>query len=163
MAFAFEKHGEQKRKYTGEPYMKHLEEVVNLVNMAEHTYCVQLAWLHDVLEDTNATYQELFVEFGREIADDVRVLSDLLKPEDGNRAYRKAKYKEQLADAHKGVQTVKLADLISNTSSIVLHDPAFAKVYLREKKELLDVLTRGNKTLHWIASNMVEIGLRALV
>jgi hypothetical protein len=51
---------------------------------------------------------------------------------------------------------VKLADLISNTSSIARHDPAFARVYLAEKRELLTVLTRGNATLHAVATALAK-------
>jgi hypothetical protein len=44
-----------------------------------------------------------------------------------------------------------LADLISNTVSIVAEDPDFAKTYIPEKKELLEVLTLGNRSL-WDAA-----------
>jgi hypothetical protein len=41
-----------------------------------------------------------------------------------------------------------LADLIDNTKSIVEFDPNFAIVYLKEKQLLLEVLTKGDATLH---------------
>ena len=44
-------------------------------------------------------------------------------------------------------KTIKLADLIDNTKSIVEHDPRFAKVYLEEKRLLLEVLKDGDETL----------------
>jgi hypothetical protein len=40
-----------------------------------------------------------------------------------------------------------LADLISNTSSITAYDPSFSKVYMAEKKLLLDVLHDGDQAL----------------
>ncbi|MBO6535097.1 MAG: hypothetical protein JJ966_02665 [Balneolaceae bacterium] len=46
------------------------------------------------------------------------------------------------------------ADLISNTYSIVEHDPGFAKVYLREKELLLEVLKEGDHTLWKKAKNV---------
>jgi len=61
-----------------------------------------------------------------------------------------------LSTASPEAQTVKLADLISNTRSIVEHDPVFAKVYMREKLLLLDVLHRGNKLLFDRAMKLVE-------
>jgi hypothetical protein len=45
------------------------------------------------------------------------------------------------------VQTIKCADIISNTSSIVMHDPAFARVYLEEKRLLLERLTEADPRL----------------
>ena len=50
---------------------------------------------------------------------------------------------------------MKLADLISNTRSIVEHDPNFAKIYMAEKALLLKVLVRGNKELFAKASALV--------
>ncbi len=79
------------------------------------------------------------------------ILSDL---EEGNRATRKCLSCERLAAAPGWVQTIKCADLISNTSSIVLHDPDFAKVYSREKRELLAVLTKADRRLWDIANSM---------
>lgn len=71
-----------------------------------------------------------------------------LKPEDGNRKTRKEIDKNHLAKASELGQTIKLADLISNTSTITKYDPKFAKTYMQEKKELLEVLTKGNKGLY---------------
>lgn len=53
-------------------------------------------------------------------------------------------------------QTIKLADLIDNSDSILAHDPKFAAVYLREKKELLEVLTQGDAGLYRQARRIVE-------
>ena len=48
------------------------------------------------------------------------------------------------------------ADLICNTSSIIEHDPDFAKVYMAEKKLLLDVLVDGDEGLYARAKNIVD-------
>jgi hypothetical protein len=53
-------------------------------------------------------------------------------------------------------QTVKLADLISNTRSIVAEDPGFARVYLREKLRVLDVMKAGDATLYDRAMALIE-------
>ena len=52
-------------------------------------------------------------------------------------------------------QTIKVADLISNTSSIVRHDPKFAVVYLDEARQLLDVLTRADPRLLAMAREQI--------
>ena len=85
--------------------------------------------------------------FGTDIATLVGWLTDVSKPEDGNRAVRKAIDREHTAAAPAEAQTIKLADLISNTKSIMAHDPTFAKVYLEEKRLLLAVMTRGDTGL----------------
>jgi hypothetical protein len=55
--------------------------------------------------------------------------------------------RQHSAAAPAAAQTIKVADLISNTRSIVAHDPGFAKVYLEEKRMLLEVLTKADPTL----------------
>ena len=52
--------------------------------------------------------------------------------------------------------TIKLADLIDNTGSIVSRDPKFAIIYMTEKKALLEVLVHGDKTLYAQARNLVD-------
>ena len=139
----------QLRKYTKEPYIVHPEEVayaVSLVTRDEDV--IAAAWLHDTIEDTHVTYEALLSDFGKRIADLVLEVTDVSKPGDGNRAVRKAMDREHLAKASPEGQTIKLADLISNTSSITEYDPGFAKVYLAEKRALMSVLTKGDKTLY---------------
>jgi hypothetical protein len=55
-------------------------------------------------------------------------------------------------------QTIKLADLCSNSKSIMEHDPAFAKTYLEEKRLLLAVMTKGDPGLHALAASYVGTG-----
>lgn len=148
---------EQKRKYTGEPYINHPKAVVEIVRSVEHTEAmVCAAWLHDVVEDTPITLaclermlseQCTSVEFAKEVVALVEMLTDVSKPEYGNRAVRKEIDRQHTAQASPEAKTIKLADLIDNTQSIVEHDPDFAKVYLQEKRMLLKVLTQGDKLL----------------
>lgn len=146
----------QKRKYTGEDYIVHPAAVVELVRSVPHTddmLCA--AWLHDVVEDTNIQLDEVARVFGISVATIVEQLTDVSKPSDGNRATRKAIDRDHLAKACHEAQTIKLADLIDNTITIVYYDPKFAKTYLREKRELLEVLTKGDITLYTRACSMV--------
>lgn len=139
----------QVRKYSGEPYIVHPLQVAGIVQAVggtEDQICAAL--LHDVLEDTQVTEATLRTEFGDAITDFVVGLTNVSKqfPKE-NRATRKRLDKEALAKQPAEVQTIKLADLIANTESIVAEDPAFAKVYIPEKKELLEVLILGHKGL----------------
>lgn len=160
MAFARRVHKNQRRKYTGNPYTDHLAEVAGIaMSVGWHVAEIHpdqfmaTAWLHDAMEDQGAQRSQLHALFGEEVASGVWWLSDL--DEDGNRAARKAASRRRLAMAPGWVQTIKVADLISNTSSIVEHDPKFAVVYLEEKRLLLDVLTKADPRLVAIAREQV--------
>ena len=138
----------QVRKYTFEPYIVHPAEVAGIVATVPHTNeMLAAAYLHDTVEDTGVSIVDIQKEFGNEVASLVGWLTDVSKPEQGNRAVRKAIDREHTAMAPAAAQTVKLADLIANSRSILAHDPAFARVYLEEKRMLLEVLTRGDATL----------------
>jgi (p)ppGpp synthase/HD superfamily hydrolase len=139
----------QRRKYTNEPYIVHPAEVAKIVAGVSGSTpdMVAAAWLHDVVEDTGCTYNDIHMGFGTDIATLVGWLTDVSKPEDGPRWFRKKMDREHTAAAPAEAQTIKLADLISNTKSIMAHDEKFAKVYLEEKRMLLDVMTRGDAGL----------------
>ena len=148
----------QRRKYTNEPYIVHPAEVAKIVAGVPGSTpdMVAAAWLHDVVEDTGCTYTDIHMAFGADIAALVGWLTDVSKPEDGNRAHRKAMDREHTAAAPAEAQTIKLADLISNSRSIMAHDPEFARTYLAEKRALLEVMTRGDAGLRERA--MQQIG-----
>jgi len=153
--FARLKHANQKRKYTSEPYFNHCEEVANILQAlsSDGSECkgneelIAAAYLHDTLEDTDTTYEELVENFGSIVAKFVLEVTDVSKPSDGNREARKKLDRLHIAKSSRGGMNIKLADLISNSRSIVQHDKNFAKVYLEEKKELLDVLIHGDLSL----------------
>lgn len=139
---------DHRRKYTGEPYITHPAAVVELVRSVPHTEAmICAAWLHDTVEDTPCTLDEIERVFGFEVATLVEMLTDVSKQSDGNRATRKGIDREHTAKVSPQAKTIKLADLIDNTQSIVAHNPAFAKVYLAEKALLLEVLRDGDATL----------------
>jgi len=161
MQFAMEKHEKQRRKYTGNPYFDHLSEVAGIVASVAWRHpdpkiVIATAWLHDVREDQGVSEEELTSLFGHEIAAGVTLLSDLEGPEFGNRAKRKAASRLRLGSAPAWIQDIKTADLISNTSSIVMHDPNFAAVYLGEKDLLLNAMTKADSRLVSIASRIIE-------
>lgn len=138
----------QLRKYTFEPYIVHPAEVASIVSTVPHTEAMlAAAWLHDTVEDTGVTIEVIRAEFGTEVAELVGWLTDVSRPEAGNRAHRKALDRAHTASSPADAQTVKLADLIANTRSIMAHDESFAKIYLEEKRLLLAVMNKGDATL----------------
>jgi (p)ppGpp synthase/HD superfamily hydrolase len=146
--FATRAHDGQVRKYTGEPYVTHPIAVSEIVRSVPHTEDMLIAAvLHDTVEDTDVTLADIEFYFGRTVMDLVFWLTDSSRPQDGNRATRKAIDRDHLAAAPAAAQTIKVADLLHNTLSIVSHDPDFAIVYMREKRLLLDVLTQADQGL----------------
>ena len=155
--FAIQAHGDQKRKYTGNPYWYHLRDVANIVRTAGlPDEAIAAAWLHDTVEDTPVTIDQVKDEFGDHIANLVDQLTDVSKPEDGNRAARKKIDREHYIGADPMAQSIKLADLINNTADITQNDPKFAKVYVAEKELLLPYLKKGNSKLFAYASKQVQ-------
>ena len=148
LAFATLAHHNQKRKYSGQPYIVHPIEVSEIVRSVEHDdEMLAAALLHDVVEDTEVTIETIRSEFGEDVADLVDDLTDVSDLRDGNRKFRKAMDREHSAQTSARAQTIKLADLISNSADITANDPSFAKVYLAEKALLLGVLIKGNPDL----------------
>ena len=65
--FAVAVHGkiDHRRKYTNEPYDVHLKDVARMVGeVTDDPEVLAAAWLHDTLEDTPATYEDIETEFG---------------------------------------------------------------------------------------------------
>lgn len=162
--FAQQAHKDHQRKYTGDPYYVHLDEVRNIVKQAGGTVEQQAAaLLHDTVEDTNTTPMDITREFGPKIAKLVVELTDVSKPEDGNRKTRKAIDRDKLAGVSAEAQTIKYADLISNGKDIGQNDPKFAKVYHAEKADLLRVMTKGNQNLRKQAIALLPDELKSVV
>ena len=159
--FAQQAHKDHKRKYTGDPYYVHLDEVRRIVKGAGGSEDMQAAaLLHDTVEDTSVTSQDILKEFGPRIAKLVVELTDVSKPEDGNRAVRKGIDRDKLAGVSAEAQTIKYADLISNGRDIGVNDPKFAKVYHAEKADLLRVMTKGDSRLRSAALAMLPDELK---
>lgn len=157
--FATNKHHGQLRKYTGEPYIVHPLAVAKLVSSCLNvtTDMIIASIFHDLKEDTDVSLKEIETRFGKRVAELVEMLTDFSKPKDGNRAERKMIDREHTAKAHPDAKTIKLADLIDNTKSIVEHAPDFAKVYLEEKRLLLEVLKEGDSRLLEIAYKQISV------
>lgn len=156
-AFATAAHAGQVRKYTGLAYITHPEAVAEIVRSVPHTpQMIAAAWLHDVVEDCGVELHTIQREFGPWVAEYVHWLTDVSKPSDGNRAKRKEIDRLHTSRAPAEAQTIKYADLIDNLSTIVGHDPAFAKVYLKEKALLLAVADKGDPTLLRRARDLVS-------
>ena len=123
--FAAEKHAAQRRKgAAAEPYVNHLIEVANLVARAltePDPNLIAAALLHDVVEDTGVTADELLERFGRDVTDLV------LEVTDDKSLPKEERKRLQVVNAPKKsvrAQAIKLADKISNLRSLLASPPA---------------------------------------
>ena len=148
---------DQRRKYSKQSYEVHLKAVADIVaSVVDDPEMIAAAWLHDTVEDTPATLEDIEREFGAGVAGLVSDLTDVSRPGDGNRAVRKAIDRAHTAQASVRAKTVKLADLIDNCRDICEHDERFARVFLVEMAALLEVLSEGDAGLQRRARRTLE-------
>jgi (p)ppGpp synthase/HD superfamily hydrolase len=172
--FADAAHGDQLRKYTPDRYMVHPVRVMHLCRaFTTDETLLACALLHDVLEDTPVTAGEikaflvplLGVESAEKALHLVVELTDVYVKRDypqWNRRKRKHLEAERMATISPGAQTIKYADILDNCREIVRHDPSFARIFLKECKQLLKRMTRGNPFLYKAAITEINNGLHAL-
>jgi hypothetical protein len=141
-------HRNQQRKFEDAPYMVHPIRVARIVHeYTDDANVIAAAMMHDVLEDTDVTAEEMRRVFGDRITDLVLEVTDVSRPSDGIRQVRKDKDRKHLATSSDGGATIKLADLIDNAIGIAANDKGFAPVYLGEAEALLHVLRHGDERL----------------
>ena len=147
----------QRRRYTDDPYIVHPQRVAEKVASVPHTpEMIAAAWLHDVVEDTAVTIDLIQHEFGLEVAELVAGLTDISRLEDGNREIRKAIDREHTLQQSPACKTVKLADLIDNSTSIRRHGKGFARVFMKEMALYLPGMKDGDATLYAEAEGIVR-------
>jgi (p)ppGpp synthase/HD superfamily hydrolase len=131
--FVLEKHEGQVRKHDGKPYIEHLDGVAAILK--EHGYktpeIIAAAFLHDTLEKTDTTVEELIEKFGSTVAELVFWLTDSEKGSPESCALQAA---WRLSRAPWNAKLIKLADIIDNGTAIVLHNPDFGPTFLEEKR-----------------------------
>jgi hypothetical protein len=148
VVFATCAHHHQKRKYTGEPYVNHCIAVARLVAASGADVTVIIAAvLHDTIEDTDVTFEDIINQFGMRVAGLVMEVTSTATDADGGRDLRHQMNLAHLRRASPDACTIKLADIIENTSTIHERDAVFAITYINEKWDVVDALTHGNDEL----------------
>lgn len=147
-------HKGQVRKFTGLPYYTHCEYVGNIASIyvdrrQKPTYKA-VGYLHDTLEDTDLTVDDINVFFNKNVSRYVLELTNVDKSV-GNKETRDRLNHERLVNASGLAQTVKTADILDNVPSMLLFDPNYGKKYLVTKMQLLNEFTRANEELLTIA------------
>jgi GTP diphosphokinase / guanosine-3',5'-bis(diphosphate) 3'-diphosphatase len=125
LVFAAHKHRDQRRKGTDQaPYINHLIEVTDLlwrVGGVRDQNLLAAAVLHDSIEDTQTTPDEIRAKFGQAVADLVQEVTDdkqLPKPE------RKRLQVEHARSKSPQAKQLKIADKISNVGDMRKYPPA---------------------------------------
>jgi len=126
--------------YGSEPYTAHLDAVAEIVRGVDPSpIAATVAYLHDVVEDTEISTVDLYHAFGPRVATAVMVLTD--PPGYPNRKTRKAALHQTLArldpsgPAERLALLVKAADRLANVRACVASDPSKLKMYRKEHGE----------------------------
>lgn len=119
--YALLHHGDQKRK-SGEPYIIHPLNVANiLAGLGMDTTTVCAALLHDVIEDTDSTHQDLVKDFGSEITEIVEGVTKLQKLQYTDREEQQVEnYRKMFLAMGKDIRVIliKLADRLHNMRTL---------------------------------------------
>ena len=111
------------------PHIEHLQEVADLIWASGGTEIeIAAAWLHDSVEDTSVTLQDIEEKFGNEIASLVADLTDPEESKQQSNAERKPKQAERVKSKNDSVKRIKLADQTSNIR-FVTTDPKSTWVF----------------------------------
>ena len=143
-------HKGQFRKSGGE-YIAHPKEVAKIVakfksGSSKLSALVQAAYLHDTIEDTNLTHEDLVKQFGGLVANLVNQLTT--KKDDLEAAGGKGEYiKDKMVNMTSWALVIKLADRLANVSDIATQSPAWQKKYGGDTKLALDAVKKDRKDL----------------
>lgn len=147
LLFAGYAHRNQKVPSSEMSYVVHITNVTMEVANAliqgtdkdlDGTFAVQCALLHDTIEDTDVTYEDLVAEFGTRVADGVLALT---KNETLPKEARMADSLKRIVAQGKEVRLVKMADRINNLQKPPKHwDRAKMKRYHKEAQFMLEQL-----------------------
>ena len=140
--FALDVHKNQKR-LSGDPYISHPIAVASILcDLKVDTATITTALLHDTIEDTEATYNEVSKQFGKEIADLVEGVTKISRLEDQSKEYSIAEnFRKLILATSKDIRVllVKLADRLHNMRTINnISDP---EKRLRIAKETMEIYT----------------------
>jgi (p)ppGpp synthase/HD superfamily hydrolase len=152
--FAIQHHEGQTRKFSGEPYVNHplaVGDSAKKLGLPE--YMLQAAYLHDTLEDTEATYDDIKESFGKDVADIVQELTSDKERIDqiGKTPYLTDKMINMSSDA----LTLKLLDRYDNVRNFANESEKFVKKYSKATREIIDGLV-DERPLNSIQNKIVD-------
>lgn len=164
VAFATAAHDGQFRKYTGEPYIVHPMAVAKTVaDFGGDTNQVIAAYLHDTIEDVEEITEAIIkANFGDDITMLVVGMTKHTYPKTVKRREKKQLEAVRLAACDGRVQTIKCADIIDNSGSIIQYDTSFAETYLEENFKTVQGMTGAQDNIRSYALAVLEAELSKL-
>lgn len=147
------------QKHGDRPYHAHPQEVVAVLHRMKQASdaLVCAAWLHDTIEDTPTSYQDLKRLFGREVAELVWAVTDELGR---NRKERKERTYPKIFSTFEST-ILKLADTVANVeASLKDGGDKLLQMYAKEWNEIYNAFLEGllkfTKNDVTIARNLLE-------
>ena len=126
----------------------HRKSVAQLISsVSQDETMIAAAWLHDMVEDTRVTLDDIERQFGAAVARIVGELTPVSLPGHGTRAARIAVDRQHFASVSAAAKTVKIADLIDTCRDLHKKDPESLGRYAAEAQELAQVLEGGDTRL----------------
>lgn len=162
LEFATRMHEGEFRK-NGLPYISHPIKVAEYVSKfkisKEKDILITAAYLHDILENTNATYYDIVYLFGAQVASIVMELTtdEDLKNEIGKERYLEIKMKNMSSWA----LVIKLCDRLDNVSDLKISNEEFRNRYSKETIDIIDYLIK-NRYLSKTHLNIIKEILKSL-
>jgi len=150
---AAEWHRDQDRRGSGVPYVQHVMAVALMLDRLDFPEAVVIAGLlHDAVEDTDATLDQIRAEFGPEVAEIVAHCSEVKLDAGGQKRSwidRKRDHLEALATAPAAAKAVVLADKLHNLISML--------VDIREGRPIWGLFHAGPTQVLWYYEAMIEV------
>ncbi len=148
-------HDGQVRK-DGTPYFQHPARVASILARAgSKDNLIAAGFLHDVIEDTPADYDDISELFGDDVADWVAAMSkDHRMPE----PVREPAYKKQLEDGPWQGRAIKLADQLDNLTASMVGQQTIGKRRLHAAKWAIEITEKDdNNVVKKLRSDLVEL------
>jgi GTP pyrophosphokinase len=156
---------EGQERLSGEPYLIHPLEVAGiLVDMHLDEVCVAAGLLHDTIEDTLTTSEELRRLFGDQVADLVEGLTKIAKIEFNSVRERQAEnFRKMLIAMSKDIRIllIKLADRLHNMRTLDYMSEDASQRVARETIEIYAPLAH-RLGIHWMKQELADLAFRAL-
>ena len=167
--FASIKHRKQRRKDRSEsPYINHpvaVAHAISEVGGVDDPEILAAALLHDTIEDTKTTPEELEKEFGGKVRQYVEEVTD---DKSLPKAERKKKQIEHAKTLSKGAALIKLGDKISNVTDVLDNPPADwnddqRDEYLNWAKKVIENCPKSNDKLEIHFKELIDDGLNKII
>ncbi|OQX63430.1 MAG: GTP pyrophosphokinase [Desulfococcus sp. 4484_241] len=156
---------EGQMRLSGEPYLSHPLEVAGiLASMKLDSVCVAAGLLHDVLEDTNATEEEIRELFGEQVLHIVRGLTKISTLPTGSKTIRQAESIRKMILAMADdlrVILIKLVDRLHNMRTIRFHKEEKQKSIAQETLDIYAPIAH-RLGIYWIKNELEDIAFKIL-